>query len=92
MEAAHQPQGYVEDRVEPRTELRMVGYELACLPKEEAMDTPPNTLPLALRHEELTGQEFEALYRNAKDPNSTKGRLTRKPRPIPLLQNEAVNS
>jgi len=53
---------------------------------------PPPSTPLALRHEELTGQEFESLYRNVKDHGSTKGRLVRKPRPVPIVPNEAASS
>ena len=90
MEAAPKPQGYAEERVETRNELRMVGHELACLPKEEAMYTPNRPLPLALRHEELTEQQFEAMYQNAIDPNAAKGRLTRKPRSIPTVERGVV--
>lgn len=42
------------------------------------------TLPLALRNDELTEQEFDALYRNVADPNPTSGRLKRVPCGIPV--------
>jgi hypothetical protein len=39
-------------------------------------------LPAALRNDELSQQEWDALYRNAVNPAATEGRLTREPRPI----------
>jgi hypothetical protein len=60
--------------------------------EEEVMINESLPLPAALRNDELSEQEFDALYRNAVDPNSTKGRLKRIPRAIPVQEREPVNS
>ena len=92
MEAAHQAEGYVEESVEPHTGLRMVGHEQACLPKEEAMDTPNPTLPVALRSKEITEQERDSLFNVAADPNATTGVLDWTPRRVARRSRKAVNS
>lgn len=59
---------------------------------EEATMNETLLLPAALRNDEITEKEYDALYRNVTDPNSTKGRLKRALRGIPLQEHEPVNS
>ena len=83
----------VADRVPDYAEVRPVDKDqsTACT-KESAMIAEASLLPVALRDEELTERQFDAIYRNAIDPNATKGRLRRKPRSIPTVEREAVAS
>ena len=42
-----------------------------------------NKLPLGMRHQEITEQDYETLYRVVDDPAATVGRLRRVPKGIP---------
>lgn len=50
---------------------------------DTAKPDEPLPLPVALRHDELTERDWDAIYRAAKDEHATVGRLRRMPRRIP---------
>jgi hypothetical protein len=74
MDADHTPM-YVEVREAERCHCAQR--------KEEGMHPESLPLPLALRNDEITEQDFETLLRIAEDPQ-VPGRLERAPRKIPL--------
>ncbi len=64
---------------------------LALNHKEAAMRSDNGREPEVLMGEEITEQDFEILLRIANSPEATKGRLTIKPRRIPIRERVALN-
>ena len=90
MEPAYQASEYAEERVEQRSALRMVGTELACLPKEEVMSEGKYPLPVAMRNDEISERDLEVLQEAAKTTPSVVSRLKRDPYRIPDRQSVAA--
>jgi hypothetical protein len=83
MEPAHQATGYVEERVEQRLALVMVGTELACIVKEEVMVEEGYPLPVAMRNDEISERDLELLQEAAKTTPSVVSRLKHTPYRMP---------
>ncbi len=56
------------------------------------MNVEPLHLPVALREQEISEQEFETLIRIAEDPQAAAGRLKRTPRRIPVRKRETIEN
>ena len=68
--------------------MRSAAAARSTTPKGPRMNDNPSTanppLPVALRNEEISQEDFEALCRIAENPEAMAGRLQRVPRKIPL--------
>lgn len=72
--------------------LRSIEHDQRVTPEEANMINEALPLPVALRNDEISEQDFETLYRRAEENQTAGGSPKRVPQRIPVRERQAARN